>query len=93
MERVPGEIQCCGSRWFHSMSRRANVRKRKRQRARHKLPQQKFAQHADPEAKGILGRVIAAQTIVDAMPKSTISIPPPTPLNIMREVLAEQNRS
>jgi hypothetical protein len=74
------------------MSTKASRRKRIRQRARHKLPQQKFAQHADPEARGILGQVIKVQTIVDALPKSTISIPPPTPLNIMREVLAEQNR-
>jgi hypothetical protein len=71
-------------------TRRSNRKKRDRQRARHAQRQQ--PQHADPESRGILGQVIKVQTIVDALPKSTISIPPPTPLNIMREVLAEQNR-
>jgi hypothetical protein len=63
----------------------------RRKNQRKLLPKEKFA-CANPEARGILGRLANAQIVADALSKSPISIPTPTPLSIMRLAIAELNR-
>jgi hypothetical protein len=59
---------------------------------RHKLSKQRSKQHADPEARGILGCIIAAQTLVNALPEpKVVIVPPPTPFGTLQRLLAGRN--
>jgi hypothetical protein len=66
--------------------------RRKNQRKRRALPQQKFVERTSLEARGILSQVANALKIAEAISQSTIIIIPPTPTGLLRRLLAGRNR-